>query len=93
MQWIQSILGLRPTTTTEAPPPAQAEDCPECTRCGVAKNGTKIVGEKDSKNGIFISLNFMLVKCDSTRISGGSETGVNQYPWMGMKSIKNKLFY
>lgn len=44
MQWIQSILGIKPTTTTEKPP-EPALDCPECTKCGVANNGTKIVGK------------------------------------------------
>jgi hypothetical protein len=36
----------------------------------------------------FSPFSFLSVKFDSTRISGGSETGINQYPWMGMKVWK-----
>lgn len=46
MQWIQSILGIKPTTTTVKPPAEELAQCPECTKCGVANNGTKIVGKE-----------------------------------------------
>lgn len=46
MQWIQTILGLRPTTTPRPESLEPAKDCPECTRCGVPNNGTKIVGNE-----------------------------------------------
>lgn len=87
MQWIQSILGLKPPTTTTQKPPEEALDCPECTRCGVANNGTKIVGKKKEKFNWNFLCDFLLVNPDSTRISGGSETGINQYPWMGNDKI------
>lgn len=47
MQWIQTILGIKPTTTTVKPPSQPLEDCPPCTKCGVPSNGTKIVGNEN----------------------------------------------
>lgn len=46
MQWIQTILGIRPTTTPKPEIPVPAMNCPECTSCGVPNNGTKIVGNE-----------------------------------------------
>lgn len=46
MQWIQTILGIKPTTTTEKPT-IEEKECPPCNKCGVPNNGTKIVGNEN----------------------------------------------
>jgi len=73
-------LGITTTTPVSTSPAKPPTDCEPCTVCGRAVNGTKIVGKNFKTNENRNKRNHKFLKC---MISGGTETAVNQFPWMG----------